>query len=48
MRNIVWIVLLLLILGLGGGFLALGAFPPEPKMQAIQKVLPNERFAPRP
>jgi hypothetical protein len=48
MRNTVWIVLALLILGLGGGFLALGAFPPEPKVQTIQKVLPNDRFAPKP
>jgi hypothetical protein len=48
MRNTVWIVLGLLILGLGGGFLALGAFPPEPKTQTIQRVLPNERFAPKP
>ncbi len=47
MRNIVWIILLLLILGAGGGFLALGAFPPEPKTQTIQKVLPNERFGPK-
>ena len=47
MRGTVWIILLLLILGLGAGFLALGAFPPEPKGEAVQKVLPNERFQPR-
>lgn len=47
MRGTVFILLLLLILGLGAGFLALGAFPPEPKTEAVQKVIPNERFQPR-
>ncbi len=37
-------VVLLLLLGVGGGFLLLGAFPPDAKVQSIQKVLPNERF----
>jgi hypothetical protein len=48
MRNLVWIILLVVIIGLGAGFLALGAFPPEPKTQTIQRVLPNDRFAPKP
>jgi hypothetical protein len=48
MRGLVWIILLLVVLGIGGLFLGLGAFPPEPKTEAVQKVLPNERFAPRP
>ena len=47
MRGTVLTLLLLLVLGLGAGFLALGAFPPEPKTEAVQKVLPNERFQPR-
>ncbi len=37
-------VVLLLLLVVGGGFLLLGAFPPDAKVQSIQKVLPNERF----
>ena len=48
MRGIVWIIILLLGLALGGGFLALGAFPPEPKTETVQKVLPNELFGAKP
>lgn len=44
MARIFLIVLVLGALALGGVVLALGAFPPEPKVQQIQKVLPNERF----
>ena len=29
---------------IGVGILALGAFPPDPRTQTIQKVLPNDRF----
>ena len=47
MRGTFWIVLLLGLVLLAGGFLALGAFPPSPKTENIQKVLPNERFQPR-
>ena len=32
----------LLILGVGVVFL--GAFPPNPQVKAIEKVLPNDRF----
>jgi hypothetical protein len=35
-------VLGLLLTGLG--FLALGAFPPEPKLAPVHKIMPNERF----
>ncbi len=44
MGRIVAILLLLLLLLAGGGFLLLGAFPPEAKVQTIQKQLPNDRF----
>ena len=44
MSRIVLAIVLLLLLVLGGGFLLLGAFPPEAKVQPIQKVLPNDRF----
>ena len=47
MRGTLWIVILLILVLLAGGFLALGAFPPEPKTENIQKVLPNERFQPK-
>jgi hypothetical protein len=39
--------LLLVLLGLvilGAGILILGAFPPEPHTQPVQKILPNDRF----
>jgi hypothetical protein len=42
-RILLFVVLLGLILA-GVGFLALGAFPPEPKTVATHKVLPNDRF----
>jgi len=29
---------------LGGAFLYLGAFPPEPPTREIQRTLPNDRF----
>ncbi len=35
-------VILLGILVLGMGFLTLGAFPPDPRTQSIQKTLPGE------
>ncbi len=42
-RVLFFIVLLALILS-GVGFLALGAFPPEPHVAPVHKVLPNDRF----
>jgi hypothetical protein len=40
-----FIVVFLLVLMLTGiGFLALGAFPPEPKLAPVHKVMPNDRF----
>jgi hypothetical protein len=47
MSRFVWIVLVLVLLGFAGGFLALGAFPPRPHVETIQKVLPNDRFQSR-
>lgn len=44
MSRIVLALVLLLLLLAGGGFLLLGAFPPDAKVQTIQKVLPNDRF----
>jgi hypothetical protein len=44
------IVLVLVAAGLlllAVGVLMLGAFPPEPRTQPIEKVLPNDRFQSR-
>ncbi|GAC1341069.1 MAG: hypothetical protein NVSMB18_12410 [Acetobacteraceae bacterium] len=37
---------LILLVALGGA-LILGAFPPHPRTEQVQRVLPNDRFAPR-
>lgn len=37
-------IVLLGLVAMGVGVLALGAFPPEPHTQQIQKSLPNDRF----
>ena len=47
MRRMFLIVVLLGLVVIGIGFLVLGAFPPEPRPQDIQKVLPNDRFQPK-
>ena len=44
--------LLLLALGLFlvivvGAVLVLGAFPPGPRTEQVQRVLPNDRFVPK-
>ncbi len=44
--------LLLLILGVAAvvvlvGMVVLGAFPPGPRTEQVQRVLPNDRFQPR-
>jgi hypothetical protein len=44
MRRLFLIVVLLGLVVLAVLMLVLGAFPPEPRQQEIQKVLPNERF----
>ena len=45
-RLMVLVVVVLLLVGAVGTVL-LGAFPPTPRTEAIQRVLPNDRFAPR-
>ncbi len=44
MRRISFVIVLLGLVVLGIGFLALGAFPPTPRSEDIQRVLPNDRF----
>ena len=46
MRSVFLIVVLVGSVLLAAGLLALGAFPPDPHQKQIQKVLPNDRFAP--
>ncbi len=46
MARIFIIVVVLGLLAMGVGIVVLGAFPPEPRLQQIQKTLPNDRFKP--
>ena len=45
MRRVFLLVLLLGACLLTVGVLALGAFPPTPHVQQMQRVLPNDRFS---
>ena len=47
MTRIILIVVALGLLLAGGGFLLLGAFPPEPKTHPVERVLPNDQFKAR-
>ena len=47
MTRIVLIVVALGLLVAAGGFLYLGAFPPEPKTQPVEKTIPNDQFRAR-
>lgn len=42
-RLFLLVILLGLVIG-AVGLVVLGAFPPEPSIQQVQKVLPNDRF----
>ncbi len=44
MGRLLLLLFLLLVLATGLGFLALGAFPPEPHTAPVHKVMPNDRF----
>ncbi len=44
MRRVFLLLLLLIVVAAAVGMVALGAFPPSPHVQSIQKVLPNDRF----
>lgn len=44
MRRVFLIVVVLGVLLIGGGIAYLGAFPPPPHQQPVQKVLPNDGF----
>ena len=48
MRRVFFLVLLIGLGGMAVGLLALGAFPPDPRQLEVKRVLPNDRFGPRP
>lgn len=47
MSRIFLAVFVLVLLLLVGGMVVLGAFPPQPRTEQIQRVLPNDKFVPR-
>ena len=47
MSRVMLIVVVAVLLLVVGGGLILGMFPPGPKTEQVQRVLPNDRFAPR-
>ena len=44
MGRIVLMILAVIIVLLGGGFVYLGIFPPDPPSREITRTLPNDRF----
>ena len=46
MNRVLLIVVAVVLVVVVGGLL-LGAFPPEPRTEQVQHVLPNDRFPPR-
>jgi hypothetical protein len=44
MRRLFFFVLFLGVVIVAIGVVMLGAFPPSPHVQPVQKVLPNDRF----
>ncbi len=44
MRPLLLIVLLVVVVLAGVAMVVLGAFPPHPHQQAVDRVLPNDRF----
>jgi len=47
MIRITLIVVAVGVLLFGGALLMLGVFPPDPKPQAVEKVIPNDKFQSR-
>lgn len=45
-RLLLVVVVALLLVGTVG-MLVLGAFPPSPRTEQVQRVLPNDRFQPQ-
>ncbi len=47
MFRVMLVVFALAIVIIGGGMLYLGAFPPKPPAQQVERVLPNDTFKQR-
>ncbi len=47
MPRVFLIAVVALVILLGVGVLALGLFPPGPRVQAVEHVVPNDHFAPQ-
>ena len=47
MGRLLLLALCALLVVVLGGALILGAFPPEPRTEQVQRVLPNDRFVPK-
>ncbi len=47
MSRIILAVFVFLLLLAAGGMLFLGAFPPHPRVEQVERVLPNDRFGPK-
>ena len=47
MGRFLFLALCLLLLIIVGGVLVLGTFPPGPRTEQVQRVLPNDRFQPK-
>ncbi len=47
MSRIILAVFVFLLLVAGAGMLFLGAFPPHPRVEQVERVLPNDRFGPK-
>ncbi len=47
MSRVMLIVIVAVLLLIGVGAVLLGAFPPAPRTEQVQRVLPNDRFQPR-
>ena len=48
MSRFLFLILCLVVLAVLGGVVILGAFPPSPHTEQVQRVLPNDRFQPKP
>lgn len=47
MRRVFLLVVLIGLIVVVAGGLAMGLFPPGPRTEQVQRVLPNDRFQPR-
>lgn len=47
MSRIILVVFVLVLIVLACGVLVLGMFPPGPRTEQVQHVLPNDKFQPR-